>query len=120
MKFRVNAKYEASIQMDVIAESPEEAEIKAREIFETCDSEDFNIGNEIDIDVETIVDAVDCLDCIDEPAELGELIRTDAPELPVVADLTGDIYIHRGNVIPDFGNIEIGYDLGVEENNIGH
>lgn len=110
MKYRVNAKYEASIQIDVIAESAEEAERKAREIFEACDSEDFNIGNEIDIDADPLV-GVDCLDSIDEPAELGELIRTDAPELPVVADLTGDIYIHRGNVMTDIGNVDIGYGL---------
>lgn len=111
MKFRVNAKYEASIQMDVIAESPEEAERKAREIFEVCDSEDFNIGNEIDIDVEPIVDAVDCLDCIDEPAEPGQLVQIDA------TDLMDDIYIHRGNGMTDLGNIVIGYDLAAEENN---
>ena len=120
MKFRVNAKYEASIQMDVIAESAEEAERKAREIFEVCDSEDFNIGNEIDIDVEPIVDTVDCLDCIDEPAEPRQLAQMLERELQVPTDYTGDIHIHRGNVMADIGNVDIGYDLGVEENNILH
>lgn len=117
MKYRVNAKYEASIQIDVIAESAEEAERKAREIFDACDSEDFNIGNEIDIDAEPLV-GVDCLDSIDEPAEPGQLVQMVERELPVPMDLTDDIYIHRGNVMADIGNVDIGYDLPVEGNNI--
>ena len=110
MKYRVNAKYEASIQIDVIAESDEEAERKAREIFEACDSEDFNIGNEIDIDAEPLV-GVDCLDCIDEPAEPGQLVQMAERGMPVPMDLTDDIYIHRGNIMTDIGNVDIGYDL---------
>lgn len=119
MKYRVNARYEALIQMDVIAESVEEAEMKAREIFEACDSEDFNIGNEIDIDADPLVEA-DCPDCIDEPAEPMQLSQMLERELQVPTDYTGDIHIHRGNVMADIGNVDIGYDLDVEENNILH
>lgn len=117
MKYRVNARYEALIQMDVIAESVEEAEMKAREIFEACDSEDFNIGNEIDIDADPLVEA-DCPDCIDEPAEPMQLSQMLERELQT--DYTGDIHIHRGNIMTDIGNVDIGYDLDVEENNILH
>ena len=118
MKFRVNAKYAASIKIDVIADSVEEAENKAREVFEACDQDDFSIGDELEIDAEPIVDAVDCLDCIDEPAEPGQLVQIAERELPVATDFTGDIFIHRGNVMTDFGNVDIGYDLAVGENNI--
>lgn len=117
MKYRVNARYEALIQMDVIAESVEEAEMKAREIFEACDSEDFNIGNEIDIDADPLV-GVDCPDCVDgpaEPAQIGQMLERE-----LQMDYTGDIHIHRGNIMTDIGNVDIGYDLDVEENNILH
>lgn len=116
MKYRVNAKYEASIQIDVIAESAEEAERKAREIFEACDSEDFNIGNEIDIDADPLV-GVDCLDSIDEPAEPGQLGQMLEREL--VTDLTHDgIYIDRGDIMLDMGIDNV--IRPVEINNIGH
>lgn len=101
MKYRVNAKYEASIQMDVIAESVEEAEMKAREIFEACDSEDFNIGDELEIDAEPLV-GVECPDCIDGPAEprqLGQMLERE-----LITDLTRDgIYIDRGDIMVDMG-----------------
>lgn len=109
MKFRVNAKYAASITIDVIADSVEEAENKARELFEACDQDDFSIGDELEIDAEPLV-GVECTDSIDVPAEprqIGQMLERE-----LVTDLTrDDIYIDRGNVTPDFGNVDIVYDL---------
>lgn len=111
MKYRVNAKYAASITIDVIADSVEEAENKAREVFEACDQDDFSIGDELEIDADPIV-GVECSDCIDEPAEprqIGQMLERE-----LVTDLTrDDIHIHRGNVRADIGNVDIGYDLPV-------
>lgn len=101
MKFRVNAKYAASITIDVIADSVEEAENKAREVFEACDQDDFSIGDELEIDAEPLV-GVECPDCIDEPAEPGQLGQMVEREL--VTDLTRDgIYIDGGDIMVDMG-----------------
>lgn len=121
MKFRVNAKYAASIKIDVIANSVEEAENKAREVFEACDQDDFSIGDELEIDAEPIVDAVDCLDCIDGPAEQGQLVQMAENEGPVViTDLTrDDIYLDTRYAMVDMGIDNILYnDRPVEGNNI--
>lgn len=101
MKFRVNAKYAASITIDVIADSVEEAENKAREVFEACDQDDFSIGDELEIDAEPLV-GVECPDCIDEPAEPGQLGQM--VELELVTNLTRDgIYIDGGDIMVDMG-----------------
>lgn len=105
MKYRVNAKYEASIQMDVIAESPEEAERKAREIFEVCDSEDFNIGNEIDIDADVILDEVEAKESIVDDQWLNtDITNEEQPILELMPAVHGvyadmrDIRVHVGNI----------------------
>lgn len=119
MKFRVNAKYAASIKIDVIADSVEEAENKAREVFEACDQDDFSIGDELEIDAEPIV-GVDCPDCIDGPAEQGQIVQMAERELPVITDLTRDgIYIDSGDIMVDMGINNVIYDgRPVEGNNI--
>lgn len=55
-KFRVTGNYAASMTLDIMAESQEKAEEKAREIFEMSDSDSFIITDEIDIDVDDIYD----------------------------------------------------------------
>ena len=117
MKFRVNAKYAASITIDVIADSEEEAENKAREVFEACDQDDFSIGDELEIDAEPMV-GVECPDCIDGPAEprpIGQILENE-----LITDLTrDDIYLDRGDMMVDMGiDNPIYYDRPVEGNNI--
>lgn len=53
-KFRVTGNYVASLTLDIMAESQEKAEEKAREIFEMSDSDNFIITDEIDIGVDEI------------------------------------------------------------------
>ena len=111
MKYRVNAKYAASITIDVVADSEEEAENKARELFEACDPDDFSIGDEIEIDADQIVED-GCLHL-----ESEQPIQMDERAEPLLMDLTGDIYFHRGNVMVDMG-IHALPDRPVDGNNI--
>lgn len=107
MKYRVNAKYAASITIDVVADSEEEAENKARELFESCDPDDFLIGDEIEIDADQIIeDDYSHLES-DQPIQIDE-----RPE-PLVMDITRDIYIDRRDIM-----VDMGIDAIQEGNNI--
>ena len=49
-RYRVIGSYTATMTVDVMAESMEEAEKKARDVFEAADADDFSIGDEIDVE----------------------------------------------------------------------
>lgn len=107
MKYRVNAKYAASITIDVVADSEEEAENKARELFESCDPDDFLIGDEIEIDADQIVE--------DDYSHLEpeQPIQIDERAEPLLMDLTRDIYVDRRDIM-----VDMGIDAIQEGNNI--
>lgn len=71
MKYRVTGNYSASITVDVLANSEEEAVEKAKSIFECADPDDFNIQDEINIDV----DAIDRSEAREENIELMNILR---------------------------------------------
>lgn len=71
MKYRVTGTYSASITVDVLANSEEEAVEKAKSIFECADPDDFNIQDEINIDV----DEIDRPQSREENIELVNILR---------------------------------------------
>ena len=93
-RFRVTGNYAASLTLDIMAESQEKAEEKAREIFEMSDSEDFIITDEIGIDVDEIYG--DKEDETPRPIDLAlEPLRDRRDDEPVAMYGAEAIYLNR-------------------------
>ena len=59
MRFRVYGEHIARISVDLEAASEQEAETAARRIFDYADKEEFEIGEELSIDVQDLDDVIE-------------------------------------------------------------